>query len=313
MRYIGALINQIGRETKNPRSFVTSTSGVSDDEILEYLNDAQNRLFATILTNQGMTRRFDFQTSIPVVAGQIDYDLPARSGWARGVRKVELWRGQTFYKLDPMLIGPDWDETVKGDPSSYVILGDKIRLSCVPTSGVLKVWASFHPANLDKRRGKIASLGTGSFYTSITLANDTNLDEPAIMAEGTDFYVTICDKNGVITHSEVPVDTYTDSIKRLNLTIGVVPLTPAIAVGDFVTIGKYSTTHCSLSNVSDIVETFLKAYAVKKLNQVDSSTDIMTSDSELKGIASQIFELVSAEYSDDIAIGLYNSSPWLGE
>jgi hypothetical protein len=210
-----------------------------------------------------------------------------------------------------MAIGASWDETVSGDPASYVIVGDKIKLSCVPTTGTLKVWSSFHPANLDKRRGKIsARADSAGFYTTITLENDVNLDSDGIVEQGTDFHITICDKNGVITHSAVEVASYDSGTRVLTLTSGTLPSTPAIAIGSFVTLGKYSTTHCHLSNISDIVETFLKAYAVKKLNQVDSSTDIMTSDAELKGIASQIFELVSAEYSDNISIGLY-STPWL--
>ncbi len=312
-RYIGKLIQQIGLETKNPRAFVTSTSGVSDNEILEYLNDAQNRLFATIVTNQGMTRRFDSTFDIQLVAGTMGYDLPDRVGFGRNIRRVEFWQGTSYIgTLDPLVMAPDWDDSLQSDPSGYLSVGGQIRLNCKPTSGFLRVWCAYQPYALDIRRGTISAVGapSGGNYPSITLANDTVLSSDLI-TEGTNFYISVVDRNGLMLYPNVDVASYNSGTRVLTL-----QNTPTsggtIPVGAFITIGEYTSSHCLLSKARDIVETFLKAYAVKKLNQVDSSTDIMTSDAELKGIAQQIFELVSSEYTDNISVALYNN-PWTQE
>lgn len=267
----------------------SDTEGISDEDILRMLNNAQDRI-QSLITGVN-AHAFVTTTTIALVAGTREYTLPADVQAGSKVISVEckadsddqnyyfLNRG-TAHELIPVKINY---------PSKYVIRGKSLIVSPVPETGTgtLRVTYIRRFEALDKRRGLISAVSTsGSYYDTITLANDSNLSATELAALQ---YITVVDAYGTVNYYAIPVTSYNSSTRVLQLDTSSVPTSGGtISVDDYVVSGKFATTH---SQLPDTCERYLIEYAVWKVLRKNSSEDALEQKEELAIIEEDIVQI----------------------
>ena len=287
MRYVGKLIDHVGRHTENPRDQVTDEAGISDEDFLEYANFAQSRLQAAILRAYPHSTVFDDDYTQSVTSGTKSY--PVSSGDAlygnkcRYCEYSDSGRSDDYWALrysDIRELGAG-----AGSPTTYALRNGNVILGDIPNrSGYLRTVFPRRLDSLDLRRGRVeATANDGTRWTGVTLADDSDLDSDALAdAE----YFCVSDKRGTVTIYSVPIYSYDSPSRVIKIDSGS-PLmtTGSINVGDYVTIGKFSTTH---SKLEDPAEKYLLSYMSWKIFKRDSSTDAVEENSELASMEEEI-------------------------
>jgi hypothetical protein len=283
VRYLQLLINQSRRATDNVE--YTSTSGIQEEEFIQYLNDANIRLHSLIV--QKSASIFESEATINAVSGQESYDIPEEallgnmlvhveySGSGQPSDYVTLKQGQL----------PERFSGVSSSPSFYIRRGGKILLQPQPDeSGLIRMTYVSSTPRLDLRRGTVGAVTlTGNSITTLELNPTLNLDKTSLIEEN---YMTVVDKNGNIKMKGIP---FTD----INETSGVVTIEPGfafdtgetIAIGDYVVRGERTSTH---SELPSICERYLLEYTNIKILNRDSSDDAISESAILAAIQEEI-------------------------
>lgn len=317
MRRVEKLIKQIRRVSDNEEfdNDPDNPLGIIDDEVVEYINEAQRNLQARI--SLAHPKRFIKEDFIDLVAEQEEYSLPSDIFLGTRLIHVEaLFTNQAgdYYTLDQRHVKERLPSQVKATfPNYYIRLGNKIYIQPRPTTnktnGIRLTYQKTLP-KLDIRRGIITSITnpSGSSLTEITLelsptlGRDTDLP---LIAERTieDFdFITVVGSDGTIKMDDIPVDDY-DS------TTGVITITPGFefgtgesaAAGDYIVGGRKATTH---SELPDTVQRYLIAYAAWKLLKRDSSVDSRDQERELVAMLDEIVDSFSEVDEDQINLNI---------
>lgn len=270
---LGLLVNHIRRVTGNE-----DLTGVSDDEISRFLNDAQDRIQSIIVQNYKST--FLKRGYIDTVFDEFDYSLASITDLYMGTRirsidvNITNQREENYSLVKP--ISHEERSTVFGWYLEDGRLKFSRRLQKAQTNGI-RITYTRKLKTLDIRRGQITSLAPLTVDTTTVRA-------------GTDFeadYLTIVDRDGAQKVTEVINNGYTSGTGVISTTTDVT----AAAVGDWVIYGKNSTTH---SELDDTLERYLLEYGIARTVARDSSTDLAFSASftqavelELEGLYSQ--------------------------
>lgn len=290
MRYAGQLINRIRKRTKNVDFSVGSdgeaTAGITDDLILEFINDAQDYIQGRILS----VFPDEFTASKDIsVTGAGSYAIDDRVFMDNRIISVKYsvsGRDRDYRPLSPITIAEQSYDT-NTHPYNYVRKNGAIVPSPIATSSVGKFRVDYYRSldDVDIRRGKISSTSS----TTIVLENDSDLDDNAI---GDAEYVCISDINGTVQDYNVVVSDY-DSGTR-TITIPSQTLTGGVA--DYVTVGRYTTTH---SKLPDEAERFIKLYAQKRVMHTDENTGSTLEDAEVQAALNDILQTF-ADITQDI-------------
>ena len=192
MRLVDKLITQIRRQTENENE-----TAILDSEILQYLNDAHERLHAVVSAKYPKifveTKEYD------IVRGQADYSLPTDAFLGNKVLNVEYsYTGDTddYYPLEPITLKERTNYS--GYPVNYIRRSGKITLDPIPDSpsGKIRVEYVKRIRHLDSRRGVVDIITTsGSSIASLVLdtSNAIAIDSDAF--EDVE-HVCLVDKNG---------------------------------------------------------------------------------------------------------------------
>jgi len=299
-KYINALLEEARESTENEE--FDATIGLSDEELIKFVNQAQNRLHSKIV---GLHKAsFHEEKEVSAVSNQESYNLFYNSYLKQYVHSIEYSStGQTddYYPLRPCSPHQRYSGA-DGSPSHYFIRSGKFYLLPTPTdsNGKYRVTHVRRPKNLDKRRGQIVTADNTSAPTTIdiTFVNGQTADLNFLNKRS---YVTIVDKHGVQKIANIKVDSITTGAGTGDAQIAVssdaaLDLTSALAAGDYVISGDYSTTHLEWTPE---VERYLQAYVEFKILKRDSSVDSQEAFAELAEIESDILDSY-AELSDDI-------------
>lgn len=297
MRRVDLLIEQARRQTENEE--FSETTGINDEEMLQYLNDAQYRLLS-LITSTHPTVFVKEAPPIDVVANQESYDLPHDVFIENRITSVEFSPTndtRNFFKLNPITMA-ERDTSFTGYPSNYIRRSGKVLLSPIPSSSTGKLRFNYvrRIAELDKRRGRILSvtLGTNTITSLIINISDENYDYAALSKVD---FITIVDRKGLQKMIKIEVE-------NIDENTGVVTVDPSftfqggetIAVGDYVVGGEDSTTH---SELPKMCERYLIGYLAWKVLKRDSSEDSFEQRNEIKGIEDDIVEAFG-DTTDDI-------------
>lgn len=288
MRRTDQLITAIRRRTDNED--VSASEGISSEEFVDFLNEGQARLQSRIVDAVPDCTLFDTSKTTSLVAGQRAYAIASSTDQpllGSMVRLVEYRTGsleEDYYQLEPDIL--DNLSLVRGTyPSSYDIRNGNILVSPLPTgsNGTLRITFPRRLDALDIRRGKIDTVNTsGSNYTSIILEATPVPDD---ILDDTDFFICVNSKYGVVNYYNAPVTTYDTNSRTLTFDSGVSTSNGTISIGDWVTYGKWTTTH---SQLPDDCERFLLAYAAWKVLKRDSTDDAALQEQELIAIENDI-------------------------
>jgi hypothetical protein len=145
--------------------------------------------------------------------------------------------------------------------------------------------------NLCTRRGVIASKTSTTITLSASSASLTRDDQALGAAE----YICISDRFGVVKDYNVIASSYVSGT-------GVITIpsqTLSGGAGDYVTVGRYTTTH---SKLNEHCERYIRVYASKRMLSKDSSVDIISEDEELRTIEAEIIESYSNITEDPVDV-----------
>jgi hypothetical protein len=301
------------RESTENEEFDT-TVGLSEEEILKFINQAQFRLHSKIVAQhpQVFTSTYTFTT----VADQEAYSIPSYKAYLKNkVSQVEFSKTNStndYYYLRPGYLR-ERDTGANGDPEKYIRRGGEILMLPTPTGsgGLLRLTYIRKIKKLDKRRGIIKAVtAADSAITNleITYLNSSSIDA-AQLNSNTRF--TVVDKYGNIKMENVLLSGITTSASYdATLTVDssfTYATGESIAVDDYIVSGPYSTTHFELG---DEVERYIQLYTEWKILKRDSSIDSQEAIQELAQIEEDIIASY-AEISDDILeIPEINEDDW---
>lgn len=285
MRRVDFLI-QAAREISRTTANEDATVPVSDQTIIQYLNDAKNRLATLFLGLKNVQRPFMTEKTISVVANQAAYSIPDRVALNKHIHQVMYSHSgnASDYVLLPKLNTFNRDLDTTTYPSGYYVANGQIVLTAVPASsgGLLRVMYDRALDDLDKRRGQITVVTglTSTGFTSITIG--TSPDETSVPNLSTIDYVCVNDLDGNVKAYNIPVLSYVTGTDVLTPRVGFTFQTgETITAGDYVTFNKYSTTHCKLP---DECERYLIHYAAQSIFQQESSGDSIVESQMLQAI-----------------------------
>lgn len=298
MRYVSHLIDDVRASTEN--NDFSDTIGIKDSEFLRFLNDGQFRIQNLIVQQHPSVFLTEYTTS--VVGSQEAYSLPHNIYMGNKVTQVEFNSNssgqQYFYPLKPGSLF-ERNSGSKGHPVKYIRKSGQILLVPVPQSSVgqLKINYVHKLPKLDLRRGSVASVTlTSDAISSLFLNVSTDAVDTTELAKFT--RVSIVDEEGNVKMPNIKVTNVDGST-------GEVTVDPAftfqsgetIEVGDYIVGGNYSSTH---SQLDDMVERYLIAYATLKIFQRDSNiTDLPVQQNILLAMEDEIIAAYQ-EISDDI-------------
>lgn len=254
------------------------TSGLSDNLILEYLNDAQNYLQSKIFN---LSPSYFFAVKeIDIVAGQDAYTIQDNVFLGDRIINLEYspdYQSRNYYELELSSVRRRHSGDT-GCPDRYIRVGGQVILAPIPNSSSGRIRVTYYRALslLDIRRGKISAKSS----TTITLENDSNLDSISLAKAD---YVCTIGSLGEEKDLALVVSDYNSSTRVITIP----STTLTAAVGDYVVIGKYATTH---SRLNEACERFLKVYAQLRLFNRDSSEDAVSESYELKKIERDILD-----------------------
>jgi hypothetical protein len=299
------LITHIRAITENETA--NSSTDISDNDILQYINEGQQRLQSKILSVN--PRSFIKEKVISTVSGTEEYSLPDDCFLFNRIISVEytddLGSLPSYSRLTPSSERKRASH-ILGLPSRY-IRQDKqndstasILLSPVPSSvGQLRIRYVQQLDLMDIRRGVVDAVTlTSTEITALNLDLDgtPTIDSTAILLND---YMCVVDKYGTIKMRNIPFDSVNTTTGAVTITAGFAfESGETIAVGDYIVLGKNTSTH---SKFPKHIERYLITYATYKIFKRDSSLDVIDQKEELKSMEEEIINSYAEIESDDPA------------
>lgn len=273
---------------------------ISNEKFIRAGNDAQKRLQAIIIATKNIERLFASEKIIPLVANQETYSLSDRIYMNRHIDMVEFSSDSTlsnYLKIDRRELF-NRDTNTNQYPICYNVRGNRIYVSPIPSAstGSLRVTYQRTLDDINLRRGLITTVNglTATGFTSIVI--DSTADETSSPNLSTIDYISIVDVDGARRAYNIPVGSYVTATNTLTPRAGFTfeLTTDTIAANDYVTFGKYTTTHPN-SLLPDEVEPFLIHYMAEAILHNDSSKDILRENEKLQELLAAIIKGVSAQ------------------
>ena len=291
MRYIKYLIDQVRKQTENED--FSDFTGIQDSEFIQYINDAQHELQATIVHQH--PRVFMEETTITTTPGQERYDLPSDCYLGNKVHNVEYSATgveSDFYTLDEDTLKRR-DSGITGSPSTYVRLAGQILLSPQPqTAGTLRINYVKRVRQVDLRMAEINTQFTTSTTASV-IASLNNASTPTEIESLQEHdYVCIVDKEGATVLANIPLVQVTNT----TLELGAASASITIPSGSYIVGGKDTSTH---GDFDRSVERYIISYCAWKILKRDSSMDSQEAVVELERMKAEIIKSY-AMISDDV-------------
>lgn len=310
MKYIGDLITEVRRDTRNEDvPTAGSEVGIATDDILRYANYAQEKCQATAISAK--STKFRTTKEITLVAGNGEISINDRVYLEEHILNVRFFPSSSdrdWYDLTEIPLSQRNDNP--GNPCNYIRKGRNLILCPAYNSSGAKVKATYDRAvdSLDIRRGQITDyLAAAGFLVGLTLDVDSDDAEALARAQ----YLCINDAFGNVTMYNIPIVGY-------NETTGVVAVKDTsfqyqtgetVAVGSYVTVGEYTTTHGKLNH---LCERYMAQYMEYKMFRRDSSNDANAARDDMRETMKEIKENYAETPRDDADITVSNSELMVG-
>jgi hypothetical protein len=287
MRRVDLLVKEVLRMTENEDA-QEADSGITKSEVVQYLNEAQDRI-QSIISNADK-KAFAKEGFISIVADQEAYDLP--SDIALGARIITIENKIGTGSNDYLLINENTITDRRTAQASfgsvfprfyYIRRADQILLNPIPSSAEtngLRITYEQRLPDLDIRRGKIESRTiTATSLTDFTIylsssgleKDDINSTDGLAILSSVD-YVSIVDRDGATLMDKIPIDKYDSATGKVTVSSGFLFESGQTAPVDaYVVAGKTATTH---SQLEDVAERFLINYAVMEILRRDTALEL---------------------------------------
>jgi hypothetical protein len=160
---------------------------------------------------------------------------------------------------------------INSHPSWYIRRSGQILLNPIPTTSVGKMRVEYYREldRLQLRAGQVSAVTESSGQiTALSIGTSGALSN--LISNVGDKYLCICDKDGTVKEYNVEYTSYDSGTGAFTLPAHTRTGTTTITTDDFVTVGRYTTTHSDLPNNC---ERFLIAYGSLLALKTDSSQD----------------------------------------
>ena len=305
-RRVDRLITHIREITEN--DLLNSSSDISNEEILEYMNEGQYRIQSRIVAQH--PRVFIEEVLISAVLNQEEYTLPTNAFLASKILTVEYTTNANSARPVYHRLQRSYERSrnshISAVPSHY-IFRDKLTTntssflaSPVPNdnAGQFRITYIRRIDNLDTRRGIVSAVtDSGTQVTALTL--DVSGDPPIDSTElGNHDHFCIVNKLGIIQMRNL-------QFNSIDTSTGVVTLSQnhtyesgeSAAIGDYIVAGMDASTHTLLPRE---LERYVIQFAAWKIFKRDSSADSAEALQELLALEGEILESYT-EINEDIA------------
>lgn len=309
MKYVGDLIDEVRRDTRNedePTS--TEQIGISDEDFLRYGNFALEKAFAIIIATKPTA--YEASKIIDLVVGQMEYTIPDRVYLNESIKDVKYSNSgedRDFHEIREISLSRRRD--VDGVVRNYIRHAGQLIFT--PKNNIagakVKVTYDRQPDSLDLRRGQISShsiyqgqLEAAGFFL------DTSTVDAAALARAQ--YLCVNDSFGNVTMYNIPIDSYNATTGEITLKDGVnftFADGESIADGDYVTVGQYTTTHCKLNQ---IVERYIAQYIEYRIFRRDSADDAKQSKQDMDETIAELRLAYADVPKDEVDIQIDNQS-----
>jgi len=304
MRRVDQLIVQarlVARNTAN----ADGTFSITDEEVLQYLNDAQDRLQNLISARKNIAKIFDTQCIISVVANQEAYSIPDRLLLNKQIDSVEFSYDGTvgnYIRLEKLNM-MNRDTNSSSYPWGYFKRGGQIFLQPTPsvTSGSIRVMFERDLDDLEISRGAISSItnGTATGFDALVLTSAADSYETTTPGWSTQQYCCVVSPYGVRKAYNIPIASYVTGTNTITPVGGAFTYDTTydsqIAVGDIAVFNKYSTI---FSQLPDSCERYLIHSAAADLFARDSSNDYGKQRDIVDAMEDDILRALSAQTSE---------------
>lgn len=290
MKRTDSLITTIRSISRNSAD-ATGVVAISDVEIIQYLNDAQDRLQNMLCATKNIAKIFAKEIIIPSVSGQEPYSVADRVLLNKQIEQIEYSAtGQTtdYVRLEKLNMF-NRDTNIANYPWGYFKRENKIFLQPTPANanGTLRVTYEQELDDLQLRCGDVSTITE----TEIDLTNIVTAALPA----ASDF-VCVTDTLGARILVNVPISTSAPILTGSSMSSYIFGNhVIADAVGGYVTAGRYTT---SISQMPDNCERYLIHYAAMEIFQKDSSKDFDREAALVDEIEKDITKTLSSQTSE---------------
>lgn len=272
-------------------------AGISDEQIVDYLNDSISKLQNLISEQHGEI--FSASTELSLVARQEEYTLPDDMLEGAGLLLVEYqFDAQYWKKLNKLTIA-ERSSGSHADPFGYIRKGRSLLLRPIPYGGSTNTLRIEYVKRLDrigKRRAKVLfTQGNGTTidflemdkltYSTGDDYKNTDLQAADVGALSECDYVCIVDRDGNMIERNIPIDGVEDGMSY-QLVIPSHIVMNDIPAGSYVVCEKDTSTH--QIELDPNVERYVIEYAVWRCKTQDASNEAYEQQGHLKSLQNDI-------------------------
>lgn len=293
MKRVEQLVTRVREETENEE--FGETYGISDNEIINYLNDGQFRVYSEIVKTH---RKFFLSEEILTPTVNVEsLSLPTKLYLGKISLLEYSTTGQTkdYYRLKQATM-PERLSYPSGNPEYYIRRNREILFVPVPNiqNGTVRLTYVKRIPRLDKRRAKVAAvtLDTGNLQISaLSFDTSSDIDRTNLLEEN---YMCIVDKDGDLKMAGIPLTDIDTSTGVVTFdTSFVYQSGESIAVGDYAVMGEYTANR---SQLHEETERYLLYHA--KMETINHDSDTPGTAVESEKMRAALSEVVEA-YADD--------------
>lgn len=303
MRRTDALITAARTISRNAAN-ADGTYAIADNEILQYLNDAQDRMQNLISATKNIAKIFVTQEIISLVANQEEYEISDRVLLNKQIEQVEF--SATGNLADYVLLEKrnffNRDTNTSDYASGYIKRGNQILIQPIPanSTGTIRVTYERDLDDLDIPRGLISSItsGTSTQFGALVLDASANSYESTTPGWSNAQYCCVVSPLGVRKCYNILIDNYNTGTNTLTpdpSAFTYASQDSQIAVDDVAVFGKYTTT---FSQLPDSCERYLIHYAAAELLRRDSSNDYDNAALKVEEMEKDILKALASQTSE---------------
>lgn len=305
MKSCDELVVNVRGDTRNEDAPTSASRlGIPSSDFVRYLNYAQERCQSLVLKTNPGAFRSEYITN--TIAGTEAYTVPDR-----------VFSGERIINVQYSLDGTDRAYTDLPEralnnrntnsyflPAFYIRRSSSVLINPIPSSSASKLRIAYERQvdSLALRNGLIGSTGA----STIVLTAPTT-EQQALLTTNT--YICISKFDGTVLLRNALISTFTAgttiTVVGTVTSYLVTGFVAADLVGAYVTVGRYTTTH---STLSDICERYLEVYCGMKIFMRDSGNDVTESKAELEMLEQDIVQTYQDSYRDEMSIQIDNSS-----
>lgn len=316
MKRTDELITQARILSRNSAN-ADGTLAISDEEILQYLNDAQDRMQNLISSTKNVAKIFSTQEVLTLVANQEAYSLSNRVLLNKQIEQVEFSStgNLTDYVVLEKLNFFNRNTNTDNYPVGYIKRGGQILLQPTPSvsGGTIRVTYERELDDLDIPRGVISSIGSGTStsFASLTLSAAANSYETTTPGWSTQRYCCVVDAYGTRKAYNIPIASYdtgtnvitpTGSSFTYNTTFD-----SEIVAGDVAVFWEFHTT---FSQLPDSCERYLIHSAAAECFHKDSSNDYENEMERVNAMEKEILAALASQTSEVQFVPQLNRWEW---